>query len=386
VSRGDGRLSNLTAPSNAGRDYGPLAGLVSRADRTIDPHVIAEQWDWMGQFYASLESGHTTASVALKRLVGCTAKNRFYRANRDLGRIFKTEFLLSYLSEPQLRARIRRGLLKVEQLHALAREVYYGRRVSLRAEVRCAINQRHKLEHLCRYITRPAIANEQLTLNRADQVVLTLKTPYRDGTTHVVMSPLEFMQRLAALVPRPRLHLIRLHGLLAPNAKRRSEIVPSAGRQAGNIPVPGLPGVPINATDTSDDPGDVPQHSAPARMSWARLLKRVFDIDIEHCPHCGSTLKITPPSRTLWPDPKPIPDSIRFSPLSRPSPLDPRSRETANGPEIWYLGPMNGPKIPRFWTETRVIDNSQVHQYYPFRRKRAFILRKDDAHGNSTAV
>ena len=55
-------------------------------------------------------------------------------------------------------------------------------------------------------ITRPAIANERLTLNRAGQVVvLTLKTPYRDGTTHIVMSPLEFMQRLAALVPRPRL-------------------------------------------------------------------------------------------------------------------------------------------------------------------------------------
>ena len=51
-----------------------------------------------------------------------------YRANRDLGRVFKTEFLLSYLSEPQLRARIRRGLLKVEQLHALARDVYSGRR------------------------------------------------------------------------------------------------------------------------------------------------------------------------------------------------------------------------------------------------------------------
>jgi len=41
-------------------------------------------------------------------------------------------------------------------------------------------------------------------------VVLRLKTPWRDGTTHIVMSPLEFMQRLAALVPRPRLHLIRL--------------------------------------------------------------------------------------------------------------------------------------------------------------------------------
>ena len=54
------------------------------------------------------------------------------------------------------------------------------------------------------------------------QVELQLKTPWRDGTTHLVMSPLEFIQRLAALVPRPRLHLIRLHGVLAPNAKLRA--------------------------------------------------------------------------------------------------------------------------------------------------------------------
>ena len=46
-------------------------------------------------------------------------------------------------------------------------------------------------------------------------VVLQLKSPWRDGTTHIVMSPLELMQRLAALVPRPRLHLIRSHGALA---------------------------------------------------------------------------------------------------------------------------------------------------------------------------
>ena len=87
----------------------------------------------MGQFYASLESGHTTASVALQRLVGYRPKNRFYRANRDLGRIFKTEFILSYMSQPQLRGRIRRGLLKVEQLHALARDVHYGRRGRINA-------------------------------------------------------------------------------------------------------------------------------------------------------------------------------------------------------------------------------------------------------------
>jgi TnpA family transposase len=66
-------------------------------------------------------------------LVGFSAKNRFYRADRDLGRIFKTEFILQYLSEPELRRRIRRGLLKVEQLHALARDVFYGRRGRINA-------------------------------------------------------------------------------------------------------------------------------------------------------------------------------------------------------------------------------------------------------------
>ena len=85
---------------------------------------------------------------------------------------------------------------------------------SLHAAVRCAMNQRNKLEQLCRYITRPAIANERLKLNSAGDVVLQLKSPYRDGTTHIVMSPLEFMQRLAALVPRPRLNLIQWYGLL----------------------------------------------------------------------------------------------------------------------------------------------------------------------------
>ncbi len=95
--------------------------------------MIAEQWDRMGQLYASMQSGHVTASVALKRLVAYSAKNRFYRANRDFGRVLKTEFILQYLCEPDLRGRIRRGLLKVEQLHALARDVFYGRRGRINA-------------------------------------------------------------------------------------------------------------------------------------------------------------------------------------------------------------------------------------------------------------
>src|SRR5262247_4801866 len=72
---------------------------------------------------------------------------------------------------------------------------------SLHAAVRWGADQRRELEHLCRYITRPAIANERLKRNRAGDVVLQLKSTFKDGTTHIVMSPLEFMQRLAALVP-----------------------------------------------------------------------------------------------------------------------------------------------------------------------------------------
>ena len=148
---------------------------------------------------------------------------------------------------------------------------------SLHAALRWRADQRKELEQLCRYITRPAIANERLKLNRAGQVVLQLKSPYKDGTTHIVMEPLEFMERLAALVPRPRLHLIRFHGVLAPNAKLRSQIVPAPAERATEPP-----------TDHAQGQGETP------RMSWARLLKRVFDIDIdiEHCPNCGGALKI----------------------------------------------------------------------------------------------
>jgi hypothetical protein len=97
---------------------------------------------------------------------------------------------------------------------------------SLHAAVRVEAHDRKRLEQLCRYITRPALSDERVQLNAAGQVELKLKTPWRDGTTHLVMSPLEFMQRLAALVPRPRLHLIRFHGVLAPNAKLRPLVVP----------------------------------------------------------------------------------------------------------------------------------------------------------------
>ena len=102
---------------------------------------------------------------------------------------------------------------------------------SLHAGVRCSADQRKELERLCRYITRPALANDRLSRNAKGQVVLRLKSPYRDGTTHIVMQSQEFMQRLAVLVPRPRLHLIRFHGALAPHAILRAAIIPQPAQK-----------------------------------------------------------------------------------------------------------------------------------------------------------
>ena len=110
------------------KDYGPLKPLINRRDRIIKMDWITDHWDRMGQFYASLQSGHTTASIALKRPNSMSPKNEFYRANRELGRIFKTEFILQYMSQPPLRRRVRRGLLKVDEIHSLSRDIVYGKR------------------------------------------------------------------------------------------------------------------------------------------------------------------------------------------------------------------------------------------------------------------
>ena len=70
---------------------------------------------------------------------------------------------------------------------------------SLHAAVRYGADERKAVEQLCRYITHPALANERVQCNAAGQVVLRLKTPWRDGATRRVMSALEFMHFLAPL-------------------------------------------------------------------------------------------------------------------------------------------------------------------------------------------
>jgi hypothetical protein len=87
------------------------------------------------------------------------------------------------------------------------------------------------------------------------------------------------MQRLAALVPRPRLHLIRFHGVLAPNAKLRELVVPQE------------PESPAQEAKPAECEANCAHHRS-VRLSWAKLLKRVFELDLERCPNCGGELKV----------------------------------------------------------------------------------------------
>src|SRR5436309_11674255 len=82
------------------------------------------------------------------------------------------------------------------------------------------------LENLCRYMLRPPLAVERLERLASGRLAYRMKTPWRNGTTHVIMSDGELVEKLAALVPAPRFQLVRYFGILASAAKQRPSIVP----------------------------------------------------------------------------------------------------------------------------------------------------------------
>jgi ribosomal protein S27E len=141
---------------------------------------------------------------------------------------------------------------------------------SLHAGTVCEAFQRSRLERLCRYITRPPVATQRLSQDDRGRVVYRYKQPFRDGSTHVVLEPLDFIARLAALVPRPRLNLTRFHGIFAPNFKHRGRIVPRRS------------------------PGWIDSDNPRAPMTWMQRLKRVFAIDIERDRSLGIEARAPP--------------------------------------------------------------------------------------------
>ena len=140
---------------------------------------------------------------------------------------------------------------------------------SLHAAVKIEAGETSRLEHLCRYIARPPVSNKRLSFTPDGRVVHELRAPFRDGTTHFIFEPLVFIERLAALVPPPRLHQLTYHGVLAPAASWRGDIVPASSSRRRS---------------PCDGGGQLPLH----RYSFAELMKRVFRIDALECAKCGS--------------------------------------------------------------------------------------------------
>lgn len=185
---------------------------------------------------------------------------------------------------------------------------------SLHAAVRIPEFCHGRLEKLARYAARPPLVHERLSLSKdGTKVIYKLKRRYRDGSTHVVLDCLDFIGRLAALVPRPRVHLTTYHGVFAPAASLRDRVVPpppppavdetpdpacshraavdeddTSPATASNQPPPS----PHRADGDDDATLAAAPHQSPRRYSWAELMRRVHRIDVLVCQHCGGKRRV----------------------------------------------------------------------------------------------
>ena len=150
---------------------------------------------------------------------------------------------------------------------------------SLHAGVHLHANDRRGLEQLCRYGARGAIALSRLSELPDGRVAYHMKRPLPDGRTHLLLTGVELLRKLAPLIPPPRLHLLRFHGVFAPNSKLRPLVVPK------------LP-APVAEEDASSDKPRVRPSPSPYRLDWAAALKRVFGVDVLKCARCGGRLVV----------------------------------------------------------------------------------------------
>jgi Putative transposase len=135
-------------------------------------------------------------------------------------------------------------------------------------------------ESLCKYVLRPAIAQERVHLLEDGLVRLVLRRPFKDGTVAIDLDPLSVLCRLAASVPPPRMHTVRFAGVLSAAHKWRSLVVP-----------------PVPDEEAADDQSAHEHRERPAThrchyWSWARLLKRSLAVDGEKCDACGARMKL----------------------------------------------------------------------------------------------
>jgi hypothetical protein len=131
------------------------------------------------------------------------------------------------------------------------------------------------LEKLVRYCARPALAKDRLSELPDGRIALELKTPWFDGTTRILYEPLDFLAKLAALVPRPHKNLIIYHGVLSSHARLRARVV--AYRREPSMAEPAA----------ADGGAAMPKCK---RTQWAEVMRRAFGYDLLNCPSCGGRM------------------------------------------------------------------------------------------------
>ena len=136
---------------------------------------------------------------------------------------------------------------------------------SLHANTQIPAHRRDQLERLIRYTARGAVSLERLAQDANGDLVSTFTHPWSDGPTGMRFSPLELLEKLAALVPLPCVHLVRYGGCLAPHSHLRNAIMPTPRQQGMD--------------------GEETQRGTPY-WPWARLLGRVFHLEMAICPWC----------------------------------------------------------------------------------------------------
>jgi hypothetical protein len=146
---------------------------------------------------------------------------------------------------------------------------------------------RARLERTCRYALRPPVAHDRIRVTPEGQVLLTLRHRWADGTTQLLFDPIELLERLATLTPRPRINLVLYYGVLGAHAAWRARLgvpettEPSHETAAAADSQPRAPGAAARSSTR-----------ASSNLLWAQLMQRSFGFDVLACPRCGGRFRL----------------------------------------------------------------------------------------------
>ncbi len=156
--------------------------------------------------------------------------------------------------------------------------------VNVHAGVVAPAGDRPALERLVRYLLRPPLSLKRLWLREDGVVAYRLQRPDGRGRTVLLMTPLELLSRLTAILPAPRLALRRQLGVFSAGSPDRRKVVPAkAPRKSCHPRSSGDVVEPASAT--------APVAGVPTRVPWAELLRRVWDLDSLRCERCGQRMQ-----------------------------------------------------------------------------------------------